>query len=63
MKIMKVEKKTDPVMDSGEEIKEPVEEEGEYAVEFIKQEGDQADYLAAFKLIKESVLSFAIERI
>ena len=68
MKITKVEPKADAVMDSGEEIKQPEKEgarakETEYAVEFLKKDGDQADFLAAFKLIKENWLSFAIERI
>ena len=63
MKIAQVQDDTDVKMDS-EDVKMDAPNEGvEYVVEFLRQEGDQADFLEAYNQVKESVLSFAIERI
>lgn len=63
MRIARVEKESDKAADDGAETKKDEEEDVEYAVEFIRKEGDQADFLDAYHTVKDSVLSFAIERL
>ena len=63
MKIAQVQDDTDVKMDSEDVKMEAPNDDVEYVVEFLRQEGDQADFLQAYNQVKESVLSFAIERI